>query len=98
VHGGWKSGAISAGLRHEWPAAFAAVPPAIAALVCWFLPEVSVRDGAWAALIVAIVEQQLWGYAAVRHAGLSGPVLTRTILLNAGMGLVIVALKVAIGH
>jgi hypothetical protein len=47
---------------------------------------------------VAIVEQQLWGYAAVRHAGLSGPVLTRTILLNAGMGLVIVALKVAIGH
>jgi hypothetical protein len=98
VHGGWQTGAISAGLRHEWPVAFASVPPAIAALVCWFLPDVSVRDGVWAALIVAIVEQQLWGYAAARQARLSGPVLTRTILLNAGIGLVIVALKVAIGH
>jgi hypothetical protein len=60
VHGGWHAGAISAGMRHEWPVAFAAVPPAIAAMVCAFLPNVSVRDGVWAALVVAIVEQQLW--------------------------------------
>jgi hypothetical protein len=98
VHGGWQAGAIRAGLRHEWPVAFAAVPPAIAAIVLGFLPNISVRDGVWAALIVAIVEQQLWGYAAARNARLSGPVLIKTTLLNAGMGLIIVALKVTIGH
>jgi hypothetical protein len=47
---------------------------------------------------VAIIEQQLWGYAAVRKARLSGSALTKTILLNVVMGLIIVALKVAISH
>lgn len=98
VYGGWQVGAIKAGLRHEWPVAFAAFPPAVAAIVCALLPNVSVNDGVWAALIVAIVEQQLWGYAAVRHARLSGAVLTKTILLNAVVGLIIVALKFAVGH
>lgn len=98
VHGGWQVGALRAGLRHEWPVAFAAVPPAIAAIVCGSLPNISVTDGVWAALAVAIVEQQLWGYAAVRKARLSGSALTKTILLNIAMGLIIVALKVAISH
>jgi len=96
VHGGWHYGAISRGMAHEWPVAFAAVPPAIAALVSGLLPNFTVSDGVWAALIVAVAEQQLWGYAAVRHAKLSGPALTRTILLNVFVGLVIVALKVSI--
>jgi hypothetical protein len=52
----------------------------------------------WAALAVAIIEQQLWGYAAVRKARLSGSALTVTILLNVVMGLIIVGLKVAISH
>jgi hypothetical protein len=99
VHGGWHYGAISRGMAHEWPVAFAAVPPAIAALVSGLLPNFTVSDGVWAALIVAVAEQQLWGYAAVRHAKLSGPALTRTILLNVFVGLVIVALKLSIpGH
>ncbi len=98
VHGGWHRGAIVSGMRHEWPVAFASIPPAIAALVCGALPNVSVNDGAWAALIVAIVELQIWGFAAVRSIDLTGRALTRTLLLNAVMGLVIVVLKVGVGH
>ncbi len=98
VHGGWQVGALRAGLRHEWPVAFAAVPPAIAAVVCGSVPNISVTDGVWAALAVAIAEQQLWGWAAIRKARLSGSDLTKTILLNIVMGLIIVALKVAISH
>ncbi len=98
VHGGWHRGAIATGMRHEWPVAFASIPPAIAALVCGALPNVSVNDGAWAALIVAIVELQVWGFAAVRSINLTGRTLTRTLVLNVGMGLVIVLLKVGVGH
>jgi len=97
-HGGWHIGSIREGMKHEWPVAFAAVPPAIAAAVGGLLPNVSVSDGVWAALIVAIGEQQLWGYAAVRNAKLTGPALTRTMLLNVFMGFIIVGLKFTVGH
>ncbi len=97
-HGGWHAGAIRAGMRHEWPVAFAAVPPAIAAAVCGLIPEVTVGGGVWVALAVAIIEQQLWGYAAVRNAKLTGTDLTRTMLLNVLMGVIIISLKVAVGH
>jgi hypothetical protein len=97
-HGGWHVGSIRASMRHEWPVAFAAIPPAIAAAVCGLIPAVSVTDGVWAALIVAIVEQQLWGYAAVRNARLTGPALTATVLLNVVMGFIIIGLKFAVGH
>ena len=47
----------------------------------------------------AIAEQQIWGWAAVRRADLSGAVLARTVALNLFMGFVIVALKLALpGH
>lgn len=98
VHGGWHYGAIESGMRKEWPVAFAAIPPALAALICGALPNVSVNDGAWAALIVAIVEMQLWGFAAVKSSNLTGNALTRTMLLNVFMGLIIVALKVGVAH
>jgi len=98
VHGGWHYGAIASGLRKEWPVAFASIPPAIAALICGALPNVSVNDGAWAALIVAIVEMQVWGFAAVKTSNLTGRALTRTMALNILMGLIIVALKVGVAH
>jgi len=98
VHGGWQPGAIMAGLRHEWPVAFAAIPPAIAAVIGGSFPMVTATEGAWAALIVAIVEQQAWGYAAVRNARLSGTVLARTMLLNLSIGLIIVVVKVGLAH
>ena len=46
----------------------------------------------------AIIEQQLWGYAAVRNAKLTGSDLTKTMLLNVLMGVMIITLKVAVGH
>ena len=98
VHGGWHYGAIRTGMAHEWPVAFAAIPPAAAALIAGLIPDVTLSDGVWAALIVAIAEQQLWGYAAVRNARLSGSALTRTMLLNVFMGFIIVALKLGVGH
>jgi len=98
VHGGWRMGAIWEGMRHEWPVAFASLPPAAAALIAALLPGVTVGEGVWAALIVCILEQQLWGYAAVRNAKLTGTALTRTLLLNVFMGLVIVGLKFTVGH
>ena len=96
VHGGWHAAAIRTGLRHEWPVAAAAVPPAVAALICGWIPNISPSDGVWIAFLVAIAEQQLWGIAAVRHAGLTGTTLTRTVALNFSMGIVIVVLKLAI--
>ena len=98
VHGGWHLGAIWTGLRHEWPVAFAAVPPAIAALLTLMVPPLSFHDGVWLALIVAIAEQQLWGYAAVRGAKLTGSALVTTMLLNIFMGFVIVGLKLTLNH
>ncbi len=98
VHGGWRLGSIRTGMREEWPVAFAAVPPAIAALAAAIIPRFSVTDGVWAALIVAIVEQQLWGYAAIRNARLTGPAVTKTVLLNVVIGFIIIALKLAVGH
>lgn len=98
VHGGWEFGAIRRGLRKEWPVAFAAIPPAVAALTASFFEDVSPTDGAWIALAVAIVEQQVWGYAAVRRSGLSGLAMVRTLTLNVVIGLVVVGLKFAVGH
>lgn len=98
VHGGWHTGAIWIGMRHEWPVAFASVPPAAAALITYLIPGVTVGEGVWVALIVCIAEQQLWGFAAVRNARLTGPALTRTVLLNIVMGLIIVGLKFTVGH
>ncbi len=99
VHGGWRTGAVWIGMRHEWPVAAAAVPPAVVALaISIAFPGLSRTDGVWAAVIVAITEQQIWGYAAVRGAKLTGPALTRTVLLNLVVGLVIVTLKLAVNH
>ena len=97
-HGGWHTGAIRTGMGHEWPVAFAAVPPAIAAAVCGLIPGVTPSEGVWAALAAAIIEQQLWGYAAVRNAKLTGSDLTKTMLLNVLTGVMIITLKVAVGH
>ena len=95
--GGWHTGSIAARLRHEWPVAFAAVPPAIAAAVCGWIPAVSVTGGVWVALVVTIGEQQLWSYAAIQHTRPTGA-RAGTILLNALVGFLIVVLMLAVGH
>ena len=70
--GGWHTAAIRTGLRHKWPVAAAAIPPAFAALVFGWIPNFSPSDGIWFAFIIAVTEQQLFGLAAVRHARLTG--------------------------
>jgi hypothetical protein len=98
VHGGWEFGAIRRGLAKEWPVAFAAIPPALAAVTAALFPDISTANGAWIALVVAIVEQQVWGYAAVRRSKLTGLAIVRTMTLNVVIGLVVVGLKFAVGH
>ncbi len=98
VHGGWEFRAIRKGLAKEWPVAFAAIPPALAALTAAVFENVSPTDGAWIALAVAIIEQQVWGFAAVRRSNLSGLATVRTMTLNVLIGLVVVGLKFAVGH
>ncbi len=96
VHGGWHLGSIAHGMRHEWPLMVASILPAIAAAVTAAFDGLSPADGAWAALAVAIAEQQIWGLIAVRRAGLGGSMLARTVVLNLLIGLVMVALKLAV--
>ena len=86
-------------MAHEWPVAFAAVPPAIAALVSGLIPDLTVADGVWAALIVAVAEQQLWGYAAVRQRQALRTRADQDDVAQRLRGLIIVALKLSIlGH
>jgi hypothetical protein len=99
VHGGWNMGSIWRGMRHEWPLMFAAVPPAVAAAASGVLENLSPADGAWLALAVAVLEQQAWVLAAARRARSTPAGLARTVLLNIGIGAIIVALKLAVpGH
>ena len=62
VHGGWGFTAIRKGLRHEWPLFFAAIPPAITAVVAGWLFRASEGGIAWAALLAALVELQVWDW------------------------------------
>jgi hypothetical protein len=96
--GGWHFSSILASLRHEWPVALASLPPAAAAALCALLPGLTRNDGAWIALAVAIGEQQVWGYAAARNAGLAGADLAKTMLLNVVLGVIIIGLKFWVGH
>lgn len=98
VHGGWEFGAIRKGMRKEWPVAFASIPPALGALSAAVFQDISQGDGAWIALVIAIVEQQVWGYAAVRRSRLSGLAVVRTMTLNVVIGIVVLVLKIAVSH
>jgi hypothetical protein len=98
VQGGWGFAAIGRGLRHEWPLAFAAVPPAVAAVAAGVLFHARESVATWAALITALVELQVWGLAAARAVPLRGVALIRTIVLNLALGFVVVALKLSLPH
>ena len=98
VHGGWGFAAIGRGLHREWPLVFAAVPPAAAAIVAGRLFDAGEPAAAWAALITALVELQVWGLIAAQAMPLHGRALVRTIMLNLAIGLVVVALKLSLPH
>jgi len=98
VHGGWGLSAIRRGLQHEWPMVAAAVPPAVAAVVGGWLFHDRPGTAAWVALITAAVELQVWGMAAARAVPLQGKALVRVSVLNLGLGLVVVILKLCVPH
>ena len=72
--------------------------PPYAALVCGWLAPNGAIVAVWAALVMALVEQQVWGLISARRAELQGLVLARTFALNIAVGLVIVSLKLWLPH
>lgn len=83
--------------RREWPLAQAAVPPAAAAFACW---AAGLSDGAasWTALLVALGGQVGWTVAAGRRVDAGVRLIVVSGAVNLVLGLLIVALKVALAH
>jgi hypothetical protein len=83
--------------REESPVVLAAVPPAAAALLVGALGRPD-TVAAWWAFLVAVVGQVGWAVVATRQAGASSRVMALSVLVNLALGLVLVVLKVIVGH
>ncbi|MFD8535132.1 hypothetical protein [Streptomyces rubrogriseus] len=83
--------------RDEWPVVKAAVPPAAAIAVSPVL-GLDVQRALWLALSVAVAGQVGWSVAAAHRAGASGRLMVTTATVNALLGLVIIAVKIAVTH
>jgi len=83
-------------MREESPIILAAIPPAVAALVVGAVSDASAA--AWWAFFVAIAGQVVWAIVAAREAGQPSIGIFLAAAVNLGLGLVLVALKVAISH
>jgi hypothetical protein len=84
-------------VREEWPLLEAALRPAAAAVVFGLLGA-SDAAAAWAALTVAIAGQVGWATVATVRAGASRRLVVLSAVVNLVLGLLIVALKVALHH
>ena len=83
-------------MREESPIILAAIPPALAALIVGAIGNASAA--AWWAFFVAIAGQVIWAIVAAREAGQPPIGVFLAAAVNLGLGLVLVALKVAISH
>jgi hypothetical protein len=83
-------------LREESPILLAAVPPAAAAIIGGAF--LSPYAAAWCAFIVALVGQLVWAVIATREAGAPTRLIVASVFVNLVLGLVLVALKVVVGH
>jgi hypothetical protein len=83
-------------MREESPIILAAIPPALAALIVGAIGNASAA--AWWAFFVAIAGQVIWAIVAAREAGQPSIGVFLAAAVNLGLGLVLVALKVAISH
>ncbi|MFD3352965.1 hypothetical protein [Streptomyces fradiae] len=81
--------------RHEWPILKAAVPPAVAVAVSPLL-GLDVEGAAWLALCVAVAGQVGWSMAAARRSGATPRLMAASAAVNPLLGLLIVALKLAL--
>jgi hypothetical protein len=96
VHGRLDRGRLAHTMREESPIMLAAVPPAAAALLAGAIGEAPAA--AWSAFIVALVGQLVWAVIAAREAGAPPRTVVASVLVNLVLGLILVALKVFIGH
>jgi hypothetical protein len=83
-------------MREESPIILAAIPPAVAALLAGAIGDAS--KAAWWAFLVALAGQLVWAVVAAREAGQSRIGIVVTVMVNLAVGLVLIALKVFIGH
>jgi hypothetical protein len=83
--------------RHEWPLFQTAVGPAAAALL-FGLVGASDQAAAWAALVVALVQQVGWATFTTARAGAGRLLVLGTALGNLVLGLLIVVLKAMLLH
>ena len=83
-------------MREESPIILAAIPPALAALIVGAIGNASAA--AWWAFFVAIAGQVIWAIVAAREAGQPSIGVFLAAAVNLGLGLILVALKVAISH
>lgn len=83
--------------RDEWPIVKAAVPSAAAVAVSPLL-GLDVQGALWLALSVAVAGQVGWSVAAAHRAGASPRLTAVTASVNVLLGLVIVAVKIALTH
>jgi hypothetical protein len=86
----------AAGAR-EWPLFAAALPPAAAATICGVL-GVDSLVAAWLTLAVAIGHQVAWAVLSARRVGATVRAAIGAGIVNLVLGLIIVALKVALQH
>jgi hypothetical protein len=83
-------------MREESPIILAAIPPAVAALLVGAIGDAAAA--AWWAFVVALAGQLAWAVIAAREAGQPPIGIAVAVLVNLVLGLVLVALKVVIGH
>ncbi|MEV4000654.1 hypothetical protein [Actinomadura sp. NPDC049753] len=83
--------------RREWPLAQAAIPPAVAAALCW-VADLSDSVASWTALLVALGGQVGWTVAAGRRANATIYLIVVSGAVNLLLGVLIVVLKVTLAH
>ncbi|MEU8777041.1 hypothetical protein [Streptomyces sp. NPDC048606] len=81
----------------EWPIVKAALPPAAAVAVSPLL-GLDTAGAVWLALCVAVAGQVGWGAYAAHRAGATRRTVVAAAAVNLVLGLIIVALKVALKH
>lgn len=95
-HGSWGK-ALRQGAREELPILAAVVPPVVAIVIAVALDEIGDRVG-WIALWVSLGGLVFWTWLAVRRAHARRSVAVVSLFVSLGLGLVLVELKVALGH
>ena len=83
-------------MREESPIVVAAVPPAVTALVVGAIADPAAA--AWCAFLIALAGQVIWAIIAARDAGQPARGIAAAVVINLVLGLVLVALKVFVGH